>query len=87
MRLATATAAASRRWWCKCLGGEESEGEGVGNDGEKRGPFIVAGEGHVGARGERPAVMALTSLKVLSCCRRWRDAVAARLSLGGAGGR
>jgi hypothetical protein len=25
-------------------------GEGVGNDGERRGPFIVAGEGHAGAR-------------------------------------
>jgi hypothetical protein len=32
------------------LGGEESEGEGVGNDGERRGPFIVAGEGHTGVR-------------------------------------
>jgi hypothetical protein len=46
----TATAAASERWRSKRLGGEESEGEGVGNDGERRGPFIVAGEGHTGAR-------------------------------------
>jgi hypothetical protein len=46
----TATAVASRRWWCKRLGGEKSEGEGVGNNGERRGPFIVAGEGHTEAR-------------------------------------
>jgi hypothetical protein len=32
------------------LGGEESKGETLGNDGERRGPFIVAGEGHAGAR-------------------------------------
>jgi hypothetical protein len=32
------------------LGGEESEGEVVVNDGERWGPFIVAGEGHAGAR-------------------------------------
>jgi hypothetical protein len=32
------------------LGGEESEGEGVGNYGERRGPFVVAGEGHARAR-------------------------------------
>jgi hypothetical protein len=31
----TATAAASQRWRSKHLGGEESEGEGVGNDGER----------------------------------------------------
>jgi hypothetical protein len=46
----TATAVASRRWRCKRLGGEESEEEGVGNDGERWGPFIVAGEGHAGTR-------------------------------------
>jgi hypothetical protein len=46
----TAMAAGSWRWQCKRLGGEESEGEGVGNDGERRRPFIVAGEGHTGAR-------------------------------------
>jgi hypothetical protein len=45
-----ATAAASRTWRCKRLGGEESKEESVGNDGERRGPFIVAGEGHTGAR-------------------------------------
>jgi hypothetical protein len=43
-------AATSWRWRCKHLGGEESEGEGVENDGERWGPFIVAGEGHAGAR-------------------------------------
>jgi hypothetical protein len=41
----TTMVAASRRWRCKRLGGEESEGEGVGNDGERRDPFIVAGRG------------------------------------------
>jgi hypothetical protein len=46
----TVTAATSRRWWCKRLGGEEIEGEGVGNNGERWGPFIVAGEGHTGVR-------------------------------------
>jgi hypothetical protein len=50
MGLETAIAAASRRWRCKCFGGEESEGGGVGNNGESWGPFIVDGEGHVGAR-------------------------------------
>jgi hypothetical protein len=42
--------AASRRWRCKRLGGEESEGEGVGNGGERRSPFIVVVEGHAGAK-------------------------------------
>jgi hypothetical protein len=45
----TLMAAALRRWRCKRLGGEESEGEGVGNDGERQGPFTVAEEGHAGA--------------------------------------
>jgi hypothetical protein len=60
----TATAVASRMWWCKRLGGEESEGEGVGNNGERQGPFIVLGRGTSGrGRGKRPTVMALTPLK------------------------
>jgi hypothetical protein len=46
----TATAAASWRWQCKRLGGEESEGEGVEDNGERWGPFIVVREGHAGAR-------------------------------------
>jgi hypothetical protein len=46
----TVTVVASWRWRCKRLGGEEREGEGVGNDGERWGPFIVAGEGHARVR-------------------------------------
>jgi hypothetical protein len=46
----TATVVAPRRWWCKRLGGEESEGEGVEYDGDRCGPFIVAGEGRAWAR-------------------------------------
>jgi hypothetical protein len=37
-------------WWCKRLGGKESEGEGVGSDGERQDPFIVVREGHARAR-------------------------------------
>jgi hypothetical protein len=60
-----ATVVTSRRWWCKRLGGEESEGESVGKDGEGRGPFIVAGEGTPRrGRGKQPVVMALMPLKV-----------------------
>jgi hypothetical protein len=52
----TATAATSWRWRCKHLGGEESKGQGVGNDNERRGPFIVAVEGHTRARKGETAV-------------------------------
>jgi hypothetical protein len=50
MRSETAMAAASWWWPCKRMGGEESKAEGVGNEGERRGPFIVTGEGHAGVR-------------------------------------
>jgi hypothetical protein len=46
------------------LGGEESEGEGVGNDSERRGPFIVAGEWHAEARkGEMASGNGLNTIK------------------------
>jgi hypothetical protein len=34
----------------QALGRRRKRGEGVGNDGERWGPFIVAGEGHARVR-------------------------------------
>jgi hypothetical protein len=65
MRPETAMAAAPRRWRCKRLGVEESEGEGVGNDSERRGPFIVAREGQAGGRkGEMAGGNGLNTIEI-----------------------